>query len=202
MALLESPHPSPLFRTSLAIVEPFSPSPNPPSHHREPPDPLSIPIETLSPSPGPSHLSLNPSGRCLSIPVAVVDPSGRCETRFAVFEPVLPSSNPPAVVEPVWPLSILCSRCRTPFAVFEPVSPSSLSRRCGTRLAGGPWHRRWRWDAQEIGGAEVCVELGVGGRTGLHIVLNSLSPEFFALSWSCLVKVFDVVIVVGLSRRG
>ena len=122
MALLESPHPSPLFRTSLAIVEPFSPLPNPPSHHREPPDPLLIPIETLSPSPGPSHLSSNPSGRCLSIPLAVVDPSGRCGTRFAVFEPILPSSNPPAVVEPIWPLSILTNpfrRLRTRLAVVS-----------------------------------------------------------------------------------
>jgi len=80
MTLLESPHPSTLFPTSLSIIELLSPSPNPPSHHCEPPEPLSIPIEPLSPSPNPSHLSSNPSGLsskpsgCCRSPLAVVDP--------------------------------------------------------------------------------------------------------------------------------
>ena len=107
--------------------EPLSPSPNPHSHHREPPEPLSIPIEPLSPSPN-CHRS--PLTRRRS-PLAVVEalwplsiPCSHWRTRFAVFEPVLPSSN-------------LSGRCRSPFFVFEPVSPSSLSRCRGTRLARG-----------------------------------------------------------------
>jgi len=77
MALLESPHPSPLFRTSLAIVEPFSPSPNPLSHHREPPEPLSILFRHLG-----SHL-------------AVVDPH---RAPLTVAEPLS------SVIKPLWPL--------------------------------------------------------------------------------------------------
>ena len=106
MTLLESPHPSPLFLTSLAIVELLSPLPNPHSHHCKPPEPLLIPIEPLSLSPNPSHLSSNPFG-------PLSKSSGCCQSPLAVVDPVYPLVNPfrhlrtrLAVFEPIWLFSI------------------------------------------------------------------------------------------------
>ena len=126
MALLLSPHPSPLFRTSLAIAKPAfcCRSPSKPSHRRRTP-------RTSSNLSGPS-----------SIPCShwrLVLPSSnlfrRLRTCFAVFKLVSPSSNSLRHLQTLLPLWNPSGRRQSLFAVFGPVSLSSLSCHCRTCLA-------------------------------------------------------------------
>jgi len=70
MTMLESPHPSPIFRTSLAVAKPSLPSSRTP---RAVVDPHRTPLTVAELSSKPSDPSSKPSGRCRS-PLAVVDP--------------------------------------------------------------------------------------------------------------------------------